>query len=370
MIIWHLVAGILIILCLTTVLNAITFPRLKPRTQTETPKVSILIPARNEAHVIEKTISHLIRQRYQNYEIILLDDQSTDGTASIAQQTGNEKLKIISGNPLPSGWLGKNWACHQLSQAASVESQLLIFTDADVMWHPEALGAIVAHSVDYDMLTVWSTQHTLTWGERLVVPLMALTIIGYLPEVMVRFSSFSAFAAANGQCLIFKRATYDKIGGHTAVKSNITEDIAMAKRSKQQGFKLMMLDGNHLISCRMYQNWSEVRDGFSKNIIAGHGNSIFLLSISTIFHWALFIFPWLWLLIGSSLGTPYPAYPIALIALGLGIRILSAKVTHQRLGDGILMPLSVILMTRITIQAIQWKLSGNLQWKGRVLTDE
>ncbi|MBZ0305359.1 MAG: glycosyltransferase family 2 protein [Anaerolineae bacterium] len=360
MIILYGIGAVLLILLLTSLLNAATFPRLKHSSESPSASVSILIPARNEARVISRTIQQLMAQIHENYEVILLDDQSSDGTGELARAVApdDSRLKIISGLPLPAGWLGKNWACDQLSQAA--QGQFLIFTDADVEWDQHALPALLSHFKQYDMLTVWPTQKTVTWGERLCVSALALAIISYLPEIMVRKSPFAIFAAANGQCLAFKREVYTQIGGHEAVRDNIVEDVALARRVKQAGKKLIMLDGNHLIRCRMYQNWPEVRNGFAKNILAGHGNSLLFLAVSTLFHWAVFILPWIWLIVDGGI------FPLILVAGGLLVRAVGLWVTHQRLQDALFMPLTVILMTIIAAQSAWWQSRhGGPQWKGR-----
>lgn len=379
MIFWLLITFILLILLLTTLLNTLMFPRLAPLPLSHhgqerlsywegEGKVSILIPARNESAVIASTIRHLLAQSYPPYEILLLDDHSTDGTADIARSAAenDSRLKIIPGQPLPPQWLGKNWACHQLSQAA--QGDFLIFTDADVEWGENALAALLPHFATYEMLTVWPTQKTVTWGERLCVSAIALAIISYLPEMMVRFSPFSAFAAANGQCLAFTRDLYTRIGGHQAVHDNIVEDVGLAKAVKKKGGKLMMLDGNRQICCRMYRNWSEVRNGFAKNILAGHGNSLIFLAFSTLFHWAVFVLPFVWLICGNFifLGAGWPLFPLVLIGLGLLVRAIGLWVTRQRVHDAVWMPLTVMLMTRIAAQAAWWQLrEGGPQWKGR-----
>ncbi len=360
MIILYGVGAVLLILLLTSLLNAATFPRLKVASPSTSGKVSILIPARNEARVIGRTIQHLMAQNCENYEVILLDDQSSDGTGDLAQAAApqDSRLKIISGLPLPAGWLGKNWACHQLSQAA--QGQFLIFTDADVEWDKNALPALLSHLAHYDMLTVWPTQKTVTWSERLCVSAIALAIISYLPEIMVRKSPFAVFAAANGQCLAFRREVYAHIGGHEAVRDHIVEDVTLARRVKQAGKKLIMLDGNHLIRCRMYQNWSEVRYGFAKNILAGHGNSLIFLAVSTLFHWLVFILPWGWVILAGGI------FPLVLLTGGILVRAIGLWVTHQRVRDAFLMPLTVILMTMIAVQSVWWQSRhGGPQWKGR-----
>lgn len=378
---WMAVLAALVVLALTAILNTLTFPRLgrlgRATTPADLPPVAICIPARNEAAVIADTVRTLLAQTHPRFHLLILDDASTDTTAALAHAaaTNDPRLTVLAGQPLPPGWLGKNWACHQLAQHAlrlDPAPALLIFTDADVQWRPTALADLLAaqHTHRADMLTVWPTQLTGTFAERAVVPLMDMVISAYLPEIMVRLSPFPAFAAANGQCLAFTPAAYAATGGHAAVRDNIVEDVALARRTKQAGRKLVMTRGNDRIACRMYTNWPTVRDGFAKNILAGHGNSLPFLAFSTVFHLSLFIAPWLWLLTGALIdtGPRWPACPLTLIALGLLIRTLSAAATQQRLRDALTLPLGVLLMTRIALRAAEWRLRhGGPQWKGRTV---
>lgn len=355
-----------------TIVNALTFPRLdaSPLPQ-ETPFVSVLIPARNEAAVIGETVRRLLAQDYSNYELLLLDDHSDDGTDEVAFRAagGDPRLRILRGEPLPDGWLGKNWACHQLAQAA--QGELLVFTDADVSWESGALSRLVGEMQRRggDLQTVWPTQLTKSWGERLVVPLLAFVVIGYLPLLAVHHIPWPVFVAAIGQCLAFRRAAYFAIGGHAAIRASVIDDMAFARTIKRRGFRLRAADAAGLIRCRMYRNWPEVRNGFAKNILAGHRGSIFLLLLSWAFHWLLFLAPWVWLALGW-LGGPegWPLWPACLIGLGVGIRALTAACSRQRLADAWLLPVSVILMAMIAVQAIVWQLRyGGVLWKGRVV---
>ena len=373
MIFMFVILSTLLLIAVISVINALTFPILKNETPLESPLVSILVPARNEAGQIARTLHSLEEQTYPDFELILLDDGSSDGTLEIAQQTleGNPRTKVISGQPLPPGWLGKNWACHQLAQQA--QGELLIFTDADVHWAPEALSAIISllQQMRADMLTVWPTQRTETWSERLVVPMMMFVITGYLPEILVRYTPWQVFAAANGQCLLFRRTAYEQIGGHQSVRNNIIEDMGLARGIKQSGFRLVMALGNRLIDTRMYANWREVRDGFAKNILAGHGGQPFYLLLSAIFHWCLFLVPWVLLVIGLlSSGSPGWLWLAGIsVLLGLGIRGLSAGITHQRIQDALLLPVSVVLMTIIATRSLLWFFrSGGPDWKGRAVS--
>ncbi|HMR64352.1 MAG TPA: glycosyltransferase family 2 protein [Anaerolineae bacterium] len=370
------------------VINALTFPRLKEvqpdwklDSKTESPPsppanigplVSILIPARNEAAVIGSTVRRLLAQSYPNFEVIILDDQSTDGTAEQACRAGqnDSRLQVVPGTGLPPGWLGKNWACAQLARRA--RGEWLVFADAEVQWAPEALTGLLAEieRSRAEVITVWPTQQTEGWSERLVVPLMALAIVGYLPLPLVHYTAWPSLAAANGQCLAFHRAAYERVGGHASVRGEVLEDVLLARRAKAAGLRLRMADGGGLIGCRMYRSWSAVREGFAKNVLAGYGHSIPFLLLATIFHWLVFLGPWVWLVSGSfGVRVPrWPWWPLSLVGLGVGVRGLTAAVTRQRWLDALLMPVSVLLMTIIAAQSVYWQLRyGGPQWKGRTV---
>ncbi len=362
--------------------NLVRFPRLTARQgcdqrggaemrRRNAERVSMLIPARDEAATIGDTVALALAQEPPPGEVFVLDDHSDDATARIAISSaeGSKRFKLICGQPLPPGWMGKNWACHQLARAAG--GDVLVFTDADVRWRPDALAALLVQmeALDADLLTVWPTQTTVTWGERLTVPLMALAILGYLPVQLAHATVFPIAAAANGQCMAFRRAAYAAIGGHDAVRGAIVEDIRLAQRIKAARLHLRMADGAGLVGCRMYASSSAAIDGYTKNILAGHGGRVSLLLLSTVFHWLIFLFPWFWLTLGAAWPAPgYPLWPLALIAAGIGVRGLTAYATRQRVADALLMPLSVLLMTWIAARAVLWQWRyGGVKWKGRIV---
>lgn len=361
-----LISFALFILCVTAVANFFTFPRLQSGTPAARPLVSILIPARNEAAVIGDTVRAMLGQSYDALELLVLDDNSEDDTGARAVDAakGDARFRLVNGRSLPPGWLGKNWACHQLAQAA--RGDLLLFVDADVGWQPTALAALLTmqQQQQADLLTVWPTQQTKTWAERLVVPLMMMVILAYLPILPVHYTPWRIFAAANGQCLLFRRAAYTRSGGHEAVRGQVVEDVALAQRIKAHGLRLRMATGNRQIGCRMYHSWPEVRDGFAKNLLAGHGGSVPFLLASTLFHWLVFLFPWVWL---AATGA---GWPLLLAAVGVGVRMGTAVFSRQRPFDALLMPISVLLMTRIAVQSIWWQRTGGATWKGRKLAAE
>jgi chlorobactene glucosyltransferase len=359
-----LITGILLIFSLTLAMNLLLFPRLKAQKAKNLPFVSILIPARNEASIIELTIRNILSQTFSNFELIILDDNSEDNTAEIVSGFLDPRLKLLNGESLPENWIGKPWACWQLAQAA--KGEFLIFTDADVQWQAPALESIVAEleASQVAMLTVWPSQITKTWPERLTVPLIALVILAYLPIVMVHHSPFSLFAAANGQCMAWKREVYFRLTGHQLVAKNVLDDVRMARAAKAAGFRIRSLDGNQQIATRMYQDWTTVRDGFAKNILAGYGNVPALLA-ATVLHIVVFLVPYLLLF------TPeYQLWAAMLILMGISLRAVSAWFSHQRVLDSLFMPISVLLMTVIALQSIYWHFTGTAVWKGRKLNQK
>ena len=275
-------AGMVII----TLSNWWAFPSLKVSEMSDgAPSVSVMIPARNEAAVIAETVPEVLLQTYHRFEFLLLDDHSDDGTAAVAQESAasDSRFHILDGSPIPPGWLGKNLTCEQL--AAGAKGEILISVDADVLWQPGALAALLCEMErsGADMLAVWPTQHTVTWAERCCVPLMALAIHAYLPVLGVHYTRCALLAAANGQCIAFRRRAYRRLGGHAAVRGNVLDDVGLARLAKKAGLRLRMAEADGLITCRMYHGWQSVRDGYAKNILAGFGNAAGLI-VGAVFH--------------------------------------------------------------------------------------
>jgi chlorobactene glucosyltransferase len=230
-----------------------------------------------------------------------------------------------------------------------------------------------------DLQTVWPTQVTETWAERLTVPNIAFVVIAYVPILLTHFTRWPAFAAANGQVMAFRRAAYERVRGHAGVRSEVVEDVKLARRIKAAGLRLRMADGNRLVSCRMYTGWPSVRNGLAKSVVGGYG-SVFIVILSILFHVTVFLAPPVWLLMGwldpdpitirwgaFGLALPgWPLWPTVLTALGMVIRGTTAWFTHQRVRDALLMPASVVVMTAISILACWWHVRyGGPVWKGR-----
>jgi chlorobactene glucosyltransferase len=340
----------------------------------EAPLVSILVPARNEASNIARCIRSLLNQDYPNFELLVLDDNSDDATASIVEMLSSptedpqKRLRLIKGVDLPEGWLGKNFACHQLSQAA--RGDFLLFTDADTSHSVNAVSSAVAamYIEDAQLTTFFPLQQTLMLGERLAVPLLQMYTYGLLPTFLVPRNPNPAFSAANGQFMLFNRGAYEHIGGHQAVRGVVLEDVVLGRRIKQAGFKLLLPDGRDSMTCRMYRSNSEVWRGFSKNFFAFFNFELGWLTLFLLLNFLVFIGPLFFLFFGFLTKQPASAewlwLPLAQIALGAILRLLHSSRYNFILVDLLLQPVSIIYMTAIALNSVRWK-SEATEWKGR-----
>ena len=253
-------------------------PRAAAKPPRETALVSVIVPARDEAPNIQTCVSSLVRSSYSAFEIIVVDDQSTDGTGSLVRgmEQGNARsLRVIDGEQLPTEWLGKPWACCQ--GAAVAEGDLLLFTDADTVHGPELLGRAVAGLCDEraDLLTVMGRQLMKTFWERLVQPQIFLPMFIRFPNLeRTAKSDHWRGAVANGQFMLFRREIYNAIGGHEAVKDEVVEDLALAQLVKRQGFCLRIRAAETDLFTRMYRSLAHLVEGWSKNITTGGMQSL------------------------------------------------------------------------------------------------
>ncbi len=265
-------------------------------------RVSVLIPARNEIENLPETLPRVLAQ---NAEVIVLDDESTDGTTDYLEKLLplHSNLRVIRGEPLLTGWSGKNWACHQLSQAAT--GDIFIFTDADVFWEKGTLESLLLfrHFNNAEFVSVWPRQLTCSWLEVVTIPIIDLILLGALPYWGVKHLPFAQFSAGNGQLMMWTKEAYKKIGGHEAFKHEVLEDVRMGQHAKRIRLRIALALGGNVISTRMYRSDAEVIKGFSKNIVAAIGSKPLLLLallLNTLAHTApslLIVFDKRWLIV-------------------------------------------------------------------------
>lgn len=336
------------------------------------PLVSILIPARNEEKNIGRCLRSLIKQDYSNIEILVLDDNSDDATGIIAGRWSKKdsRIKSLRGEPLLQGWKGKSYACHQLSRHA--KGEYLIFTDADTLHFPDSVSSSIAAllSNNLDALSVFPKQIMVTIHERMVVVFINLAVMAFMPLILIRRSKSPKFSIANGQFMLFKRKTYDSIGGHENIKKDIVEDVAISKQIKEYGFKFMVFDGRSNIYCRMYNGFREVVRGFSKFIFASMNYSIARLAAVISLILILFLVP----LILFSAGFCIIRWPFIInanlliqISIIFIIRIVMTFRFRSRIFDIILHPLSMFYITVLSVNSVyQAKYGKGIYWKDRI----
>ncbi len=240
--------------------------------RSESPLVSVVIPARNEARNIALCMQSVLRSHYPFVEVVVVDDRSTDGTGIIAREVSrnDKRARVIEAPPLPDGWLGKQWACSQ--GAAVARGELLCFTDADTIHGSELLTRSVAmlHNHELDFVTVAGRQRLVGFWERVVQPhVFTMLALRYGGPGEVNRSTRVEDKIANGQFMLFTRAAYDEIGGHEAVRGRVAEDLALAQLLFERGKRTMVALGLNLLSTRMYGSLREIVRGWMKNIYAG-----------------------------------------------------------------------------------------------------
>lgn len=283
----------------------------------EGPMVSVLVPARNEEKNIERCLNSLRNQMYQNYEILVLDDNSEDHTAEILKRIAaqDERVRVFSGKPLPADWYGKPFALHQLTQQA--RGEILVFTDADTIHTSTSIAWAVTNMVRLkaDLVSGYIGQIFKTLGEVVTVPLMFFLTGFVIPLFLNRFTKAHWFSAAIGQFIAVKRSVFEAIGGCESFKKKTSEDIYMCRYIKSKGYVTYFLNITEHVKCRMYNGYRDAIEGIGKNIFDFLGKNTVLLFILMIvvFFFLFFPFPLLFLCIAHS--SPWTLHIFAVVSL-------------------------------------------------------
>ncbi len=371
----YIVAAILLLIMINFIINCFLFKdtikhKLPESFLKERPLISILIPARNEEDNIKRCINSLLKQDYNNLEILVLDDGSIDRTAEIVNKLikKDPRIRLYYGKPLARGWLGKSYACQQL--AGYAKGQYLLFVDADTLHFPTSISSAVACLLKYkvDALSVFAKQIMVTFPERMVIPFGNFLIMGFMPLALIRRSRKALFCTAIGQFMLFKKDIYKAIGGHESVKGEILEDVIISKQVKRCGYKFMIFDGRSNLYCRMYHNFSEVVSGYSKVLFSSFDYSVMMMSTAIVVIAAIYLMPFVMLPL-SIIFDWQQAY-INMIFLQmifiLVTRIILSVRYRMKAVDILLYPLSVIYLLSMAVNSVlQYKFNIGVCWKGR-----
>jgi chlorobactene glucosyltransferase len=275
------VAGFYIVLWRRTRSRGPHLAHWREREEKKWPLVSVIVPARNEECNIQRCVTSLLEQDYPAYEVIVVDDASSDDTATILTRIGQDhpqarRLRVLHLRDLPEGWAGKPHALHAGTQEA--RGDYVLFTDADT-WHaPAALRTALSHAEEkhIDLLSLGTEQELPTFWERVLMPLAYLGISMQYPPELVN-DPRSPIALANGQYILLRRAVYEQLGGYARadLRGTLLDDRDLALLVKKQGYTLELVDGRGLVRVRMYHNLRETWRGWRKNAFLGSRGGLF-----------------------------------------------------------------------------------------------
>jgi chlorobactene glucosyltransferase len=346
---------------------AYQMPRLDPAAPDDLPatgRVSAIIAARNEETDLGACLDSLLAQDYPDLEIIVVDGGSTDGTRAIAQSRA-PRVRLMDEPPLPDGWVGKNWACHLGAEAAT--GSFLLFTDADVRYHPSVVRATVrwAEREGAALATLAPRFETVGFWEKVVLPFYAQMVLTYFRTPRVNRPDSRA-AMANGQYLMVRREAYDRVGGHSAIRGAVLEDVRLAQAFRRAGLPMRVAWAPDLLTTRMYRDRHEMFEGLLKNI---HGTRFslarqlgFLAGLLGLFYLPLLLLPYGWLVGSLALVAAGAFLWIALFAKHVGF----ARGLRLSGAYGLLFPIAVAFYLVLMVTSMARGVARRpVAWKGR-----
>ncbi|WP_308914763.1 glycosyltransferase family 2 protein [Jannaschia sp. LMIT008] len=333
-----------------------------------TPRVSILIPARDEADNIVAALDAALAQESAEVEVVVLDDGSTDDTVDRvrAVMRRDDRVRLEQGRPLPPGWNGKQHACHQLAEHARYP--VLLFVDADVRLQPEAVARMDAYRQDraLDLVSGFPRQVTRTLAEIVAIPQILVVLLGYLPFPFARMTNVAGLAAGCGQLMLVTADAYAAAGGHAAFRDRMHDGLNLPRNVRLSGGRTDILDATPVASCRMYDNWDDIWSGFSKNATEGMAKPV-ALPVWTVLLGGGHILPWFLAILSWAFGAA-TAWTLSLWAIGMVLfarTVLAIKVRQHPLSV-LLHPVGVWITLAIQYGALAAaRKGGRATWRGR-----
>ncbi len=340
------------------------------------PLVSVIVPARNEAHNIARCVTSILSTTYPNLELVVVDDASTDGTAEVARRAtaGDPRARIVRNHPLPEGWFGKQWACATGAKVA--RGTVLQFTDADTVHQPDLVTRSInaMHRTEADLFSVAGRQELGGFWEKVIQPqIFTVLSMRYGGTESVNQSTRVSNKIANGQCIFVKRASYDAIGGHGSVRSSVAEDLLLAQRFFAARKRVVLMLGINQLSTRMYASLGEIINGWRKNVFAGGLDAVpFGRMGQTIFPLVLLVPPLLELLpvlalVLTAFGMAAGSTSLLWAAISCLATVVWWVLVYIRVGESplyfLVYPLGALMLLYIFVTAV---IRGRrVTWKGR-----
>jgi chlorobactene glucosyltransferase len=353
-------------------LKSLRVPRRDARVPDPAPLVSIIVPARNEEANIGPCLQSLIKQDYPHFEIIVVDDNSEDGTARVVRGVaeGDSRLHLLSGEPLPAGWAGKPHACFQAARQA--KGDWLLFIDADTTHSPDMLRRTLALAIEtrLALLSGFPRQVTDSMSQKIAIPMIYFIIMSWAPLWLLHRSAKPVASVAIGQFLLFSKKDYWAIGGHRAVKNRITEDLYLGAEIAKNGGRHLAVDLSDLVSCRMYNSFGAVWDGLTRALYAVSSISLAALAGLLVVGYSCFLAPfyWLWKMAFDSafvpLWAPLVIFQVALLFIMR--RWVDARFKESVLST-LLFPLGITFIIAVVLNGMARQVSGaGVSWKKRI----
>ncbi len=330
---------------------------MNPETATR-PTVSVIVPARNEEACLAACLESLVAQEEVSREIVVVDDHSTDRTREIACSFPD--VQVIPADPLPSGWTGKNNAV--VTGVHHARGAWLLFTDADTVHLPGSLARAIdeAEQKQADMLSYSPEQVAKSFWERAVMPVIFAELAAVYRPSRVSDPQSPA-AAANGQYLLIRRDIYDAIGGHAAVADSLLEDVALARTVKQSGRRIAFRYGGDAVRTRMYRNFAQLREGWTKNLALLFSQAELLASFRLLEGGVFFASL---ALLGASLATHHLALASG-FALPPALILKRISRAHFSWGANLLAPVGLFMFSYLLLRSAHAHSRGGVEWKGR-----
>jgi len=344
-----------------TIVNLLLVPRLKREMPRETPLVSVIIPARDEANIIGRTVRAMLAQTYPNLEVVVVNDRSVDATGEILHAIDDARLVVVSGEEPPAGWLGKPWALHQGARRA--RGELLLFVDADVQYSPDAVAAAVARleRSGLAMTALFPRFELHGFWEHIAMPNMAVFAFSLMPLWIGNRTRLRLMAAGGGPGNLVKRSEYEAAGGHEALKDAVVDDVALARliRRGGHGTEFVRADDG-FVSLRMYHGAREIIDGFTKNMFSVFGRNYVAVTIILIVTLAGNVLPLVLALTGDRIAIA------TLVVTSLTRLILFASLRY-RLDNAIFGNVPMVLIWTFILLRSTWRtgIRRQLHWRGR-----
>jgi cellulose synthase/poly-beta-1,6-N-acetylglucosamine synthase-like glycosyltransferase len=338
------------------IFNSLTIRVIKNTPTKVSGSVSVLIPMRNEEENVKGCLSSVLAQKgLDTLEVVAIDDGSTDNTSN--EVKAFPSVELISGEKLPDKWLGKLWACQQLAEKSS--GDYLVFVDADVRLSDYAVANSISKMGNWDFISPYPRQLTSGFVQKIFQPLLQWSWLSSVPLLIAQKYSIKSMAVANGQFLIFRRDAYFKSGAHAGIKTEVLDDLMLARNLLKQGYKGGVAEASKIATCHMYKNKMELFKGYQKSLWKAFGSVP-----GTILAIALLIVTGILPIISTALGSTSGLAAFGLITLS---RMISSLRTGSLPNSAIFHPLAILMLLGLILFSWYGKITNTITWRDRTV---